>query len=184
MLSIVCRKILTWAGWKITHYIPEGIDRFVLVIAPHTSMWDFVWGWLIMKTMRLKGKFLIKKEMFWWPLGPLLRQMGGIPVDRSQGSHSVNEASEALQKANKLVIAVTPEGTRRKTTRWKKGFYRIAMGAGVPVAFGYLDYKSRSCGIVEVVFPTGDFGRDILPMLDLYKNKTGRHAERFALPDW
>ncbi|HRZ41256.1 MAG TPA: 1-acyl-sn-glycerol-3-phosphate acyltransferase [Bacteroidales bacterium] len=176
--------ILNQAGWKITHRAPEGVERFVLVIAPHTSMWDFVWGWLILKAMHLRVKFLIKKEMFWWPVGPVLRGLGGIPVDRSQGSQSVHEATEALLKATRLVIAVTPEGTRARTTRWKKGFYRIALGADVPVAFGYLDYKSRSCGIVRIVCPTGNFEQDVLPVLELYAGKSGRHPDRFSLPDW
>lgn len=183
-MASVYNWILKRAGWKITHRVPEEVGRFVLVIAPHTSMWDFVWGWLILKAMRLRVKFLIKKEMFWWPLGPALRALGGLPVDRTQGSHSVHEAAEALRRARKLVIAITPEGTRARTTRWKKGFYRIATEANVPVAFGYLDYKSRSCGIVQIVYPAGNFEKDVLPVLEMYHDKSGRHPERFALPQW
>jgi 1-acyl-sn-glycerol-3-phosphate acyltransferase len=180
------RWILATNGWKMTHPPPVGIERFVLVIAPHTSMWDFVWGKLILAGMGLRVKFMIKKEMFWFPLGPVLKWLGGIPVDRRRGNMMIHQVVETFERYDnrQLTVVITPEGTRSPTTYWKKGFYRIAMSARVPIAVGYLDYGSKTYGIVFTFEPTGDFEKDCADIPEFYKDKIGKHPERFLLPEW
>lgn len=176
--------VLRVSGWKATHLPPPGLDKFVLIIAPHTSMWDFVWGRLILSSMHLRVKFLIKKEIFWFPLGLLLKALGGLPVDRTHGNQMIHQVVEAYERSTKLVVVITPEGTRKRIRHWKKGFYRIAKSAGVPVAVGYLDYSTRTYGIVYNFMPSGDFEKDCESMVRFYSDKTGKHAERFEVPDW
>jgi 1-acyl-sn-glycerol-3-phosphate acyltransferase len=184
MFSTICSWILKLAGWKITHRVPGDMKRFVLIIAPHTSMWDFVWGWVILKSMRLDARFMIKKEMFWFPLGWILKGLGGLPVDRSQGSHLVHMVAETLSKSDHMVMAITPEATRKPNADWKKGFYRIALSAKLPVAVGYLDYAQKTTGIVSIFYPTGDFAADTRFLRDFYKDRKGKHPEKFLLPEW
>jgi 1-acyl-sn-glycerol-3-phosphate acyltransferase len=186
MIPRLSRWILALSGWQMTHPAPEGVDRFVLVIAPHTSMWDFVWGKLILTGMKLRVKFMIKKEIFWFPLGPLLKWLGGIPVDRGRGNMMIHQVVDAFEhyRGRGLTVVITPEGTRSPTRYWKKGFYRIAMSAKVPVAVGYLDYATRTYGIVFTFEPTGDFDKDCAAIPDFYSNKVGKHPERFLLPEW
>lgn len=176
------RWILKQTGWKSTHAHPVDLKRFVLIIAPHTSMWDFVWGKLFVAALGYKVKFLIKKEVFWFPLGLLIRALGGLPVNRNRGNQMIHQVVEAFEKHEELVVVITPEGTRAATTHWKKGFYHIALKAGVPVAVGYLDYPTRTYGVVFTFMPTGDFKKDFEPIAALYRSKTGKHPDRFALP--
>lgn len=182
MIKLLFKFILKLKGWKITHYPPPGLQKFVMIIAPHTSMWDFIWGRLILTVLGLRVKFLIKQEVFWFPIGILLKAMGGLPVDRKRGSMMIHQVVEELEKAERLVIVITPEGTRAKTSKWKKGFYRIAEKAGVPVGVGFLDYKTMTCGVSYTFQPSGDFENDFRQIAEIYIGKEGKHSDRFAIP--
>lgn len=161
---------------------PDDLKKFVLIIAPHTSMWDFVWGKLILSSSGYSVKFLIKKEMFWFPIGSILKFLGGIPVDRRKGGKMVQHVVEEFEKNSEFVIAITPEGTRAKTTKWKRGFYNIARLADVPIAVGYLDYSCKRAGVEIIIKPTGDFNKDFKVITNVYKDKHGKYPEKFSLP--
>jgi 1-acyl-sn-glycerol-3-phosphate acyltransferase len=181
------RRLAQWLlkinGWKRTDTVPELPDKFVLMIAPHTSMWDFVWGRLMTTSLGLNVRFLIKQEVFWFPLGGVLRWMGGMPVNRSRGNQMIQQVVDELARKNRLVIVITPEGTRSPIARWKKGFYHIAVGAGIPIGVGYLDYKTKTYGIGRFIHPTGNFLHDFSEALEVYAGKMGKHPQRFLLPD-
>ncbi len=175
------RLVLRLSGWKIRGDFPFQYKKCVVIEAPHTSMWDFVIGWLAFRTLGVQVKFLIKKEMFFWPFGSSLRKLGGIPIDRHRNNRMVATISELFEKHESLYITITPEGTRKRVEHWKKGFYYIAMHAGVPVVLAYLDYGKKEGGVGPVLWPSGDFQSDWQIIEAFYRGKTARHPEKFNL---
>jgi len=176
-------RFLLWAlGWKIDGAIPFGEKKAVIVAAPHTSNWDFIIGRLAYFVMGVKVRFLIKNEVFVWPFGRLVKTLGGIPIDRSRSNDMVRQISKLFEENESLFVVITPEGTRSLVTRWKKGFYYIACEAKVPVVLAYLDYKNKQGGIGPVFFPSGEYEKDIEIIRNFYKDKAGRHPEKFVLP--
>ncbi|MGM0647092.1 MAG: 1-acyl-sn-glycerol-3-phosphate acyltransferase [Bacteroidota bacterium] len=168
-------------GWKIKGGFDKDIRRSVLVIAPHTSNWDFVIGRLVFNVLRLNVRFLIKKEAFVFPLGSLLRHWGGIPVERHKKTNLVDQVAAHFKNSNELIIAITPEGTRSRVKHWKKGFYYIAKKADVPIVLGYLDYAKKEVGLGPVIKPGGDYQQDAHIMKTFYQNKTAKHPDQFNL---
>lgn len=181
MLQSISRFILKLAGWSIRVEPHQTYQRCVLIMAPHTSNLDFVIGRLALWGIGVKASFLIKKEAFIFPLGPLLKKMGGIPVDRTQSKKVVWQVAVLLNKSKEMALVITPEGTRSLRKEWKKGFYYISSMAEVPIALGYLDYGRKEAGIGGILYPTEDFKSDLSKIYDFYKNFTARHPEKFNL---
>ena len=177
----IARFLLWLSGWRIKGAVPEGEDKAVIIAAPHTSNWDFIIGRLAYFEMGVKVHFLIKKEIFKWPLGGLLKMWGGIPVDRSKKTNLVNEIVSIFNNHKNLYVIITPEGTRSLVKSWKKGFYYIALNAGVPIVLGYLDYAKKTGGIGPVIYPSGNYDEDLKTIKNFYKDKKGRHPEKFKL---
>lgn len=167
-------------GWNIEGKLPD-IPKFVMIAAPHTSNWDL--------PIMLACGFLTRAKLFWMtkdsvfigPFGVFLRWLGGIPIDRSQKNGVVGQCIEMFSQHDELILAVPPEGTRKKVHAWKSGFYHIAVGAKVPIALGYLDYKRRRGGIGDVFYPTGDYDKDIKEIQAFYANITPKYPEKTAL---
>lgn len=147
-------------GWRVTGNLPD-LPKFVIVVAPHTSNWDFVVGIVLKIGLGLRASFLGKRTLFWWPLGAWLRYMGGIPVDRSQPGGVVEGVVAQFRARAQLVLAVTPSGTRRRGAPWKTGFYNIAFGAGVPVVPVAFDYASRTAALEPPLVMSGDAEADM-----------------------
>ncbi len=177
----LAKFILNIWGWKVTGGIPQDIKKCVVVVAPHTSMWDFIIGRLAWYVLGLKVKFLIKKEMFVFPIGGLLKKLGGIPVDRGKSTRLVDYVAGLFEKHESLYITITPEGTRRYNPKWKKGFYYIALKAGVPIALGVLDYKKKSGGVEKIFVPSGNFEEDFKMVEEFYKGRGAKYPENFNL---
>lgn len=173
--------ILRSLGWNTDGRLPEGITKAVVISAPHTSYWDFVYGWLTFHVARVNIRFLIKAEVFVGPLGWLLRKLGGIPVARGQKNNMVTQVSSLFRESDSLFVVITPEGTRKKVSQWKKGFYMIAMEAGVPIACSFIDYGKKTGGIGPIIYPGGDYESDLKKIQDFYRGMKGRHPERFSL---
>jgi len=131
-------------------------------MAPHTSNWDFIIGRLAFYLMKIPGKFLVKKELFFFPLGWILRSLGALPVDRKKKNHMVLQAVQFFQCTENLYLVFTPEGTRSANPHWKKGFYYIAMQAKVPIVLAYIDYSKKTGGFHGVFESTGNINEDIL----------------------
>jgi len=183
MKKLLARFCLRLFGWHIHNVIPVGTKKAVIIAAPHTSNWDFFIGRFAYWAVGVDIQFLIKKEAFKFPYAGLLKMAGGIPVDRSKNNKMVEQITEMLNQSETFFIMITPEGTRKPNPHWKKGFYHIAMAAGVPIAIGYLDYAKKEGGIGKMFYPTGDYDKDIKEIKDFYRDKTARHPERFALGD-
>ncbi len=180
-MGFISKSILKVAGWKALYTVKEPTDNFIIIVAPHTSSWDFVLGRLTMSALNLHGKFLIKKEWFRFPFGTLLKWFGGVPVDRSKGSNSIKPIVELFNSSHNFCLVITPEGTRKYTKNWKRGYYFIANAAKVPIVLSYIDYKEKVCCISDVLHTSGNYEEDFKIIEDFYRGRTARHPERYNL---
>lgn len=154
MLKIFAKLFLRVLGWKYNEF--PNVGKAVVLMAPHTSIWDFVLGKIYLYLHNRDAKVFIKKEAFFWPLGWFLKKMGGIPVDRGKRNGLTDKAIDLLKNSQKnILLVITPEGTRKKTKYWKKGFIRIAKGANVPVILGFLDAKEKTMGFLDFADMSG-----------------------------
>lgn len=181
MMKLVAKIILKLSGWKVIGGVPPEILKCVVAVAPHTSMWDFVLGRLAFWELGLKARFLIKKEVFFWPLGPIVKWLGGIPVDRQKKGNLVEQVAGMFDNYDSLYIVVTPEGTRKLVSTWKKGYYYISIKAKVPIALGLLDYEKKQGGVVKMVYPTGDIEADTKLVEEVYRGAGAKHPEKYNL---
>lgn len=156
-------------------------NKCIICIAPHTSNWDFIVGKLYANAVGMKANFLMKKEWFAGPLGPIFRYMGGIPVERKKHTSMTDNMAEAARKAPSFCLAVTPEGTRSRVTQWKRGFYFIALKAGLPILLYAIDFPTKSIVCTRTLHPSGDVDADMKTIMEYYRPFTGKHPENFAL---
>lgn len=166
------------AGWKIVLTVEEP-PKSVVCVAPHTSNWDFIIGKLSYWSVNRESSFLMKKSWFFFPIGNLLRATGGVPVDRSKRSSVTQQMADEFKKREHFHLAITPEGTRALTPKWKMGFYHIALKANVPIQLAYFDYKKKEMGIKEIFTPTGDEKADIKHIREYYNQVNARFPEKF-----
>lgn len=174
-------RVLRLAGWRIDGGLPREA-KFVAVLAPHTSNWDFVLTVLSMWALGLRLTWLGKHTLFRFPLGPVLRWLGGEPVERGAAGGTVGTAIERLRTRPQYAVGITPEGTRRRVAEWKTGFHRIALGAGVPMVPVWFDYPNRTIGIGQPVHPTADTDADVARMRRMFRKEMARHPGQFAEP--
>ncbi len=167
------------SGWRIEGSFPD-IPKFVLIVAPHTSNWDFLVGLQAMFALRLRLSYLAKHTLFWFPLGAFMRWFGGVPVDRSVHADRVRDAVEEFKRRDKLILVVTPEGTRKRVPRWKRGFYHVATGAGVPIVPVSFDYSKKLITIEQPFFPSGDIDGDMMELRGLYRPEMAKSPENFG----
>ena len=178
----IANFILDRLGWKIEP-TPKMLlcKKFVLVSGPHTSNWDFVIGKLAYISLGIDAKFFIKKELFFWPLGYFLKEMGAYPIDRGSARGIVNIIKEVKdEKVENFILTITPEGTRSKTNTWKEGFYTIANKAKVPIFIGTLNYQRQICRIGDTFTVSGNFENDVEQLKEFYKPLYARNPEQFA----
>ena len=180
ILKSISRFILWIFGWKMVGGAP-GAKKFVLAIAPHTSNLDFILGKLASWITGTKTHIVIKKEIFTFFLGPLIRMWGGVPLDRSKTGTVVDDIVKIFEEREEFGLSITPEGTRKRNPDWKTGFYRIAVGAKVPIFFAYIDYKTKTMGMYDRFDPTGDIEKDMKEIKDYFREMEGYHNDKFAL---
>ena len=180
MLKVIARFILKLRNWKIADFPPD-VKKSVVIVAPHTSMWDFFWGRMIYFAIGKKVKFLIKQEMFTFPFKSILNALGGIPVDRGKRNNLVDYIAGLFAESDSLYITITPEATRKLNHKWKRGFYYIALKAKVPITIGIIDYKKREIGVAGFFTPTGDFEKDFPQIEEYYHGRGAKHPEKFNL---
>ncbi|MFQ5547078.1 MAG: lysophospholipid acyltransferase family protein [Woeseia sp.] len=179
ILNKIADAILKISGWKIEGSVPA-LDKAVYIAAPHTSNWDGFWLIVAKIAFGLEAKFLAKHTLFWWPLGAILARLGAIPIDRSRGAGIVGELIERFRQNDRLALALAPEGTRRWMPYWKTGFYRVAVGAEVPIVLGFIDYGSKKMGIGGTYEPTGDQEKDLDYLRKFYSRFTPCRPENMG----
>ena len=173
--------ILKLLGWKVVGgAAPE--KQCVIIGVPHTSAWDFVISWLFYTSVGGKASILIKKEFFFWPIGGMLKWAGGIPIDRSKGGNVIRQTMRLFQEREYLHLALTPEGTRERTTKWKAGFHIIATELKIPVYLGRFDWGRKEISIGEKFELTEDSKADIKRMKEYYRKLQikGKFPEKFT----
>jgi len=168
--------------WQIdtTEPLP---DKCIICVAPHTSNWDFIMGELYIRSIGSTANFLMKREWFFWPLGVLLRRIGGVPVVRSRHTSLTDQLAARAAEASEFRLAVTPEGTRSRVTTWKRGFYFIALKAKLPILLYGLDYGERKVVCHRTLIPSGDVEADMRQIMDYYAQFHARYPEKFALEE-
>lgn len=172
------RAILQSGGWKFEGEVPDE-PKFVIIVAPHTSNWDFIVGVGALFAIGFRISFLGKHTLFKWPLGIFMRWLGGIPVERSVSRDRVGENVAAFNSADQMILAVAPEGTRKLVTEWKSGFYHVAHGARVPIVPVAFDYGRKTIDLLSPFWTTGDTDGDIQNLRSLYKRVVPKNPENF-----
>ncbi|MCC9168306.1 1-acyl-sn-glycerol-3-phosphate acyltransferase [Pontibacter harenae] len=176
--KILAKLIFKAAGWKLVGNLTPENRRCVMTAAPHTSNWDFIYARAAFYLMDAPIRFTIKKEFMGFPFGGLLKKMGALPIDRSRNTKMVDAMVRIFKEhPEDICVMVTPEGTRKYQPRWRKGFYYVALGAGVPIVLGYLDYKKKEAGVGPTIYPTGDVEADIEKIKAFYRTKTAKFPE-------
>ena len=177
---ILGRTAMSWSGWKFEGALPNE-PKFVIIVAPHTSNWDFPLGVAALFSLGFRISFLAKHTIFKWPLGPFMRWLGGIPVERSVSRDRVTETIAAFNGAEKMVLAIAPEGTRKRVEKWKTGFYHVARGANVPIVPVVFDFGTKTIRLEPPFLTTGDASLDIPRIKEVFRGAIGKNPENFSL---
>ena len=176
----IARALFKLFGWRMEGALPD-LPKMVIAAGPHTSNWDFVVGVGAMYSAGFKVSFLGKDTLFRPPLGWIMRALGGRPVDRSAAHGLVAESIRQIGEADKFILALAPEGTRKPTTQWRRGFWHVAKGAGLPIVLGYFDYGTKAVGFGPILWP-GEVESDMRTIQQFYATKRGKRPENFVIP--
>ncbi len=174
-LYILVFKLL---GWKIEGDFPRDVRKYIVAVAPHTSNWDFPLGVMARSIMKMKhSKFLGKESLFKPPFGWIFRMLGGYPVDRFSSHDVVHQAIDIFNSHENFILALAPEGTRKKVEKLRTGFYYIAKGANVPIVPVGFDFSTKTIVIGRPLVPTDHFEEDMSVLLTFYRKMKGKNPE-------
>lgn len=176
-LRIISLILLKTLRWKAVGTLPKQ-NKYIIIVAPHTSNWDVFYGVILAFTLKLDARFLAKKELFRWPFAPIIRWLGGIVTDRSSHSNIVDKIVKIFNENEKFVLALAPEGTRHKADYWKSGFYHIAKEANIPIVLAFIDYGTKTGGAGPLLYPSADINKDIITIRNFYLNKKGKNEDQ------
>lgn len=164
----ILRGLYRWRGYRLESGAPD-IPKYILVGAPHTSNWDFVFFAGAVTQMGISPSFIGKHTLFKWPMTRFMLDMGGMPIDRSSPRGYVATVTEAVMAADRIALVVAPEGTRKSDGRWRSGFYHIAVASGVPIVPAWVNQQTRRGGLGEPIWPSGDFNADLARLAEFYR---------------
>jgi 1-acyl-sn-glycerol-3-phosphate acyltransferase len=183
----LAEKALKLMGWETDNHWPENLSQCVMIAAPHTSNWDALYARLALKALGVNVRLTIKDSYMKFPLGPFVRAMGGIGIDRRPKQAGeprlsmVQVMTDLFKQHPELVMLVTPEGTRARQEQWKTGFYYVAVNAGVPIALAYMDYEQKKAGVGKIIHPTGNFEEDMAEIMDFYAGIQAKFPKEFSV---
>ncbi len=169
---------LKLAGWKLEGKAPAS-EKYVVIAAPHTSNWDFPLTIAMAFLFEMKIYWMGKDALFNGPMGPMMRWLGGIPVERKAKHGLVQQVVDQFAIHQQLIVVIPPEGTRSKVSKWKSGFYHVAHGASVPIALGYLDFQRKRGGFGPLFETTGDYETDLIEIQKFYAEIKGKRPDQF-----
>jgi len=179
LAAALARFLMRISGWRFEGEIPD-VRKMVLIVAPHTSNWDFPVGLMAKVALRLGGTFIGKHTLFRWPFGAFMRALGGIPVDRQAATGFASEVARAMREADQMTVVLAPEGTRRRIPQFKSGFYRIAIEAGAPILPAGFDYSRKVVFFAPLFHPTGDYDKDLQQLRCHYRPEMAKKPENYA----
>lgn len=173
---------LLWVtGFEIEGEKPKE-QSYVLIAAPHTTNWDLPVMLAMSYLFDINLSYLAKHTIFKGPFAWWFKWLGGIPVDRRSNHNVVSQVADVFGENEDLILAISPEGTRKYTPYWRTGFYHIAREAGVPIAMGYIDYSRRRGGIGKAFMPSGDIKKDMDHLRAFYEPKKGKFPTQYRAP--
>ncbi len=167
-------------GWQseVTIDFPK---KYIIALAPHTSNWDFMMGQLYSRAEGFRCGFLMKKEWFFWPLGPIFKSMGGVPVQRSKHTSMTDQLADIARRQETFNLCITPEGTRKPVKEWKHGFYYIALKAEIPILLFGLDYERKRIECTRSIIPNGNIDEQMAEIKTYFSQFKGKHPEKFVV---
>lgn len=168
--------IVKMLGWRFDGNFPPE-KKLMVALAPHTSNWDFVVAMPFIMALKLKASWMMKKEAFFFPFKGLFMALGGIPTDRGAAGGLAKQVAKEFRQNEKMWVAITPEGTRKKAHKWKNGFLRIANAAGVPILLVAWDFPTKRICIDSLYHPTGDVEADMREIQRRFSKYRGRNPE-------
>jgi 1-acyl-sn-glycerol-3-phosphate acyltransferase len=177
LFHYLAKFFMRWFGWRVDGNLPD-LPKFVLIGAPHTSNWDFVLFLGLIFSLRANVRFMGKAEIFRWPIGSFFRYCGGIPVDRKKSTGLVEQMVEACNKADRFILTIAPEGTRHYVSDWKRGFYHIAKGAGIPIVLAVVDGRHKTVRLGQVFHLTEDMEADMQTIKGVFEGIVGIKPRR------
>ncbi len=173
-------RFILWSyRWRIEGEVLNS-KKFMVILAPHTSYWDFLTNMGTMLALGIRNRWFVADVFCWWPLGNLMRWLGGIPIDRSSPQDLVSFTIRKFTDHNELSLALYPEGTTRKAEKWKTGFWHIARGAGIPIQFLAVDYKNRVSVFGPVIQTSDDIEADMKKIQTYFKDVIPKTSENFV----
>jgi len=175
-LQHLAKRVLRIMGWKTAGQVPP-YPKYVMIGYPHTSNWDAFIGLVVFWSMGVDLKWLAKQSLFHWPLSWILKRAGAVPINREKSQNLVQKVTNIFNKSEQFVLTLSPEGTRKKNDYWRTGFYFMALEARVPIALGFLDYKTKTGGFGPVVWPSGDIEKDIEKIRAFYQGIHGKFPQ-------
>ncbi len=179
MLRPIYVLIFKILGWKINGQLPNDVKKYIIAVAPHTSNWDFPLGICVRSILRIKNaQFLGKSQLFKPPFGWFFRWLGGHPVERSSSHDMVDQVVKIFARHERFILAMAPEGTRKKVEKLKTGFYYIAKGAEVPIVPVGFDFRLKEIVVREPLYPTDDFDADMEKLMAFYRSVTGKNPDQ------
>lgn len=164
-------------GWRAVGIVPSP-RKFIIIAAPHTSNWDFLYFLGLTQDLAADAHFMAKDSLFRWPMRRFMLEMGGIPVDRSARHNMVDAMVREFETRDEFMLTIAPEGSRSKSGKWKTGFYQIALAAKVPLVVGLMDYGRKTGGLATTIWPTGDYAADMAKVWDVYKDCIPRNPDK------
>ncbi len=180
VFATIGAQSLKMLGWQLEGSLPN--QSCVVVVAPHTSNWDFFILFLVALALKAfsNAVWIAKHTIFWWPIGSFFRSIGGVPVHRDQNNNMIRFVCNLLKERELMYFALAPEGTRKFTDHWKKGFYHIANRANVPISLAFVNYKDKKAGIGPLISITGDEEQDLAKIQSFYKKNWAKFPENFS----
>ena len=172
------KAFLRFFGWRVEGSITNA-ERVLITAAPHTSNWDAVLGIAAVLGLNVRLHFLGKHTIFVPGLRWFMRWLGGIPVNRQNPEGVIEHVNQLVEKHDGLVIVIAPEGTRKKTEKWKTGFLRIAEGNNCKIQMGALDFEHKRIVLGDLYQPTGDNQADIANIKQWYTQFKGKYPDQF-----
>ena len=178
MIARISKWILKIFGWKIEVELDEFPPKYVIIVVPHTSNWDFPKGLLLRKAYNQDIKFAAKDALFKWPLGPIMKALGGYPVNRQANTNMTQAIIDIFNSKETFKLNIAPEGTRSKVDKLKTGFYYIAKGANVPIIMCKFDYGNKILSFSKPFYTSDDMEADFKKIDDYFKGVVGKYPEK------
>lgn len=170
------------SGWKLEGEIDASVKKCVIIVAPHTSWFDFLIGLLVRNILGLQIDFVAKKELFQSPFGWYFKWVGGTSLDRTPNQNKVEAIAGIFKSKTVFRLALSPEGTRKKVENWKTGFYYIAKQAAVPIIMVSFDYKKKTVKFSDPFYTSNEKEKDFAKIHEFYKGVQGKNPEKFEAP--